>query len=425
MPRMLRLQLIMTNFKSPQAIAAAVCLAALGAAGYAWKQGYLGAASSPTASTQANASASGQAIPANPSSAARGPQGSQGPGGPGGPVAVEVATVQGSTLRDEAAAVGSLRSRQAVMVKPEVAGRIAALGFAEGQAVQRGQLLVQLDDSLQRAELEQAKAQGSIAQSNYNRNRDLVAQNFVAQRVLDESAANLQVAQAQVKLAEARLGRMRITAPFAGTTGLKNVSVGDYVKDGAEMVNIEDLSLVFADFRLPERYLSRVRKGQLAEVLVDALNGRKFNGRIVAIDPLLDAAGRAVSIRAQIDNSQRELRPGMFVRVNLQLGQADTAVMIPEEALVPVVGKVGKQAVIKVVNGKSQRVEVKPGTRRDGKVQILEGVGVGDVVVTAGQQRLQKDETAVKVVELGKPAAAPTAPPSAPPSAAASAQKGS
>jgi membrane fusion protein (multidrug efflux system) len=150
---------------------------------------------------------------------------------------VEVSRVATVRLQDDAQAVGTLRSRQSVVLKPEFSGRVAHIAFADGANVRQGQLLVQLDDTLQRAELSQAQAQLSIAKANLNRNKELVAENFVAQRVVEESEANLQVAQAQVALADARLKRMRITAPFSGTVGLSGTNLGAYVKDGDALVN--------------------------------------------------------------------------------------------------------------------------------------------------------------------------------------------
>ena len=182
------------------------------------------------------------------------------------------------TLDDDAQAVGSLRSRQGVMLRPEVSGRIAQLGFGDGQRVQRGQLLVQLDDTLQQAQLKQAEAQASIARTNLQRNRELVAQNFVSQSAVDQSAAALEVAEAQVALAQAQLARMRIVAPFDGMAGIRSVNVGDYVKDGADLVNIEDLSQVLV--RLPPaRAFHRrgVKPGQAVEVSLDALPGQQLH----------------------------------------------------------------------------------------------------------------------------------------------------
>ena len=165
-----------------------------------------------------------------------------GAGSDGGVVSVEVGRVEAATLADDAQAVGSLRSRQGVMLRPEVSGRVAAIGFLDGQRVKRGQMLVQLDDTLQQAQLKQAQAQASIARTNLQRNRELVLENFVSQSAVDQSAAALEVAEAQVALAKAQLQRMRIVAPFDGVAGIRNINLGDYVKDGADLVSIEDLS---------------------------------------------------------------------------------------------------------------------------------------------------------------------------------------
>ena len=441
-------------------------------------------------------------------------------GAPGAPraIGVEVARVDKLTLRDDAQAVGTLRSRQNVMLRPEVAGRIMSLGFSDGSPVQAGQTLVQLDDTLQRAEVQQSLAQVSIAQANHKRNQELVAQNFVAQRVLDESAASLQVAQAQLALSCARLDRMRILAPFPGVVGIRTVNIGDYVRDGTDLINLEDISVLYVDFRLPERYQGKVVPRQIVELQLDALPGRMFKAQVEAIDPLIDANGRSIGVRAVLPNQAGEpvrmagggagapatvaaggaraaatpasrgtasapaaqgeikpgatvpgcpepraiispakgqgsgpLRPGMFARVTAVFEVRPDALSVPEEAIVP---QGGRQFVIRAVSPSqvsasatlppdvqqvSQRVEVKLGIRRPGRVEILEGLAEGDTVVIAGQQRLQKDGTPLRTVEMSRggsggapagavaptPAAAGTAPaatgaaPSAAPNTAA------
>ena len=318
-------------------------------------------------------------------------------------------------MTDDTQAVGSLRSRRGVVLRPEVSGRITQLNFTDGQRVKKGQVLVQFDDQLPQAQIQQSMAELSIAQANQKRNQELVAQNFVSQRSLDESAANLQVAQAKLALSRATAERLKIIAPFDGIAGIRLVNVGDYLKDGADIVNIEDIDAIFVDFRLPERFQSKVKRGQTAVLDMDALPGRKFNAKIQAIDPLIDANGRSVGIRGCIDNRQAQLRPGMFARVNTVFGVRESAKVVPEEAIVP---QGGKQFVIKLVksdDGKtqtSQRVEVKLGLRSPGKVEVLEGLEIGDTVVVAGQQRVQRDGTAVSVVDLsaarpGRPGDAP------------------
>jgi len=343
-----------------------------------------------------------------------------GPGG-GRPPSVEVARVEAARLTDEAQAVGSLRSRRGVVLKPEVSGRITQLNFTDGQRVRKGQLLVQFDDQLPQAQIQQSMAELSIAQANQKRNQELVAQNFISQRSLDESAANLQVAQAKLALSKVSAERLKIIAPFDAIAGIRLVNVGDYLKDGADIVNIEDIDAIFVDFRLPERFQAKVKRGQTAMLDIDALPGRKYSAKIQAIDPLIDANGRSVGIRGCIDNRQLLLRPGMFARVNAVFGVRENARVIPEEAIVP---QGGKQFVIKLVSGEkpggrttpslmSQRVEVKLGLRSPGKVEVLDGLEIGDTVVVAGQQRVPRDGMTVSVVDVssarpGRPGDAPS-----------------
>ncbi|WP_332740660.1 efflux RND transporter periplasmic adaptor subunit [Hydrogenophaga sp.] len=327
-------------------------------------------------------------------------------GGIGTAPGVEVAKVKAVRLRDDAQAVGTLRSRQSVTLKPEVSGRVVRIAFADGAQVKAGQLLVQLDDTLQRAELSQAQAQQSIARANLKRNQELVAQNFVATRVVEESQANLQVAEAQVALATARMQRMRITAPFNGTVGLRSINLGQYVGDGDDLVNLEDTSLLTVDFRLPERYQSRIAAGQSVQVQLDALPGKTFEAQVLAVDPLLDANGRSISVRAVMPRTAgADLRPGMFARVLIVFSVNDAALVVPEEALVPQGGKqfvflLDEQGQGDAKKLLSRRVEVEPGVRRGSVVQIVKGVASGDTVVVAGQQRLQRDGTAVRVVNM-------------------------
>lgn len=331
------------------------------------------------------------------------PAPARGASGAGSAPAVEIARVEVMRLTDDAQAVGSLRSRQSVVLRPETSGRITQLNFRDGQRVRKGQLLVQLDDQLPRAQVQQARAELSIATANHKRNQDLVAQNFISQRQVDESAANLQVAQAKLALAEATAARLRIVAPFDGITGIRNVNIGDYLKDGADIVNVEDLDAVFVDFRLPERFQTKLRPGQTALVQTDALPGRKWNAVIQAIDPLVDANGRSVGIRGCIDNRHLQLRPGMFARITAVFGERADAMVVPEEAIVP---QGNRQMVVKLIDGPdqdsrtAQRVEVKTGIRTPGRVEIVEGLKPGDVVVVAGQQRIQRDGMPVRVLDL-------------------------
>ncbi|RYY86253.1 MAG: efflux RND transporter periplasmic adaptor subunit, partial [Comamonadaceae bacterium] len=298
-----------------------------------------------------------------------------------------------------------------VVLRPEVSGRVTQINFRDAQRVRRGQLLVQLDDQLPMAQVKQAEAEISIARANHRRNQELVEAKFIAQRAVDESAANLQVAEAKLALAKASLARLAILAPFDGVTGIRNVSVGDYLKDGTDIVNIEDLEAIYVDFRLPERFQAKLRPGQVATVDIDALPGRRYSAVVLAIDPLVDANGRSVGVRGCIDNRHLQLRPGMFARITPVFGVRDAARVVPEEAIVP---QGGRQYVYRLAVGPdqdtriAQRVEVKVGIRQPGKVEIVQGLQPGDQVVTAGQQRIQRDGTPVRVLDV--PRGAPPAP---------------
>jgi membrane fusion protein, multidrug efflux system len=406
-------------------------VAALGialAAGAAWW--WQGRAVGPTL---ASGGMSGPVGPKGAASAGRagaGPGGSVGAGNQSGPVPVEVAKAQAITLTDDVTAVGSLKSKQGVMLRPEVSGRIAKLGFVNGQTVKRGQLLVQLDDSLQQAQLQSALAQLSTAQTNLQRSRELLSQGFVSQSAVDQNVSALAVVNAQVALANVQLARMKLLAPFDGTTGLRSVDVGDYVKDGADIVNIEDLSALTVRFALPERALDKLRPGQAVDVTLDALPGRSFKGKVLAVDSQVDANGRAVQVQAQVANPGAQLKPGMFARARVLFAVRPGTVVVPEEALVP---QGEKQLIFKVIAGPngqvvSQKMVARIGLRLPGKVEILEGLKDGDSVVTAGQARLLRgDGLPLRVIDLnapqgaGRAASVPLAAQAAAPSSASAA----
>ena len=281
-------------------------------------------------------------------------------------------------------AVGSLLSDEAVVLRPEVAGRISALPFKEGQPVKRGDLLISLDDAIARAELDQARANLALAQSQHRRATRLQAEGFVSQQVQDEAASSLKVQQAAVALAQARLDKTSLRAPFDGVIGLRNVSIGDYVNVGQDLAPLEAIDPLKVDFRVPELHLNRVRVGQALELRFDALPGEARQGQVIAISPLVDAGGRSLLLRAQVPNPNGLLRPGMFARVQL-LVETSPALVVPEGALSP---SGSLQYVFRVANGRAERVQVSIGERREGRVEILTGLAAGDRVVVAGLQRI-------------------------------------
>lgn len=327
------------------------------------------------------------------------------PGTAGGPAAgsalrVETTRVLTADLALDVSAVGSLRSNESVVLRPETAGRIASINFRDGVAVRQGSLLIELDAATQAAELDQARANLGLAQANQRRNEDLFAKKFISQQALDNTQAALRVQEAALALAQAKFDKTRIRAPFAGIVGLRNVSVGDYVKEGQELVNIEDIGTLKVDFRLPESYLGQLRPGQRVEVSSDALPGQIFSAVLDAINPLVEAGGRAISLRARLANGDGRLRPGMFVRVRLIFAQRSNVLLIPEQAVIP---DSQSPYVYRVVDGAARRTPIRTGIRRDAQVEVVEGLRSGDEVVTAGQIKLR--EGAV-VLAVGEDAAA-------------------
>ncbi|MBI5163338.1 MAG: efflux RND transporter periplasmic adaptor subunit [Magnetospirillum sp.] len=315
-------------------------------------------------------------------------------GGPPQGVAVEAVKVKMGAMAREITAVGSLRSDESVMIRPEIAGRVKAFGFEEGTHVNRGQLLVKLDDASLAADMEQARANLGLSKANAERASRLASQGAGTQRALDEAEAKLRVDHAKVEQARAQLEKTMIVAPFAGTVGLRTVSVGAYVQPGQDIVNLEVIDPLKVDFRVPEVFLALVRQGLTVAITADPFPGRTFPGTVSAIDPAVDQNGRAVLVRARVDNKEGLLRPGQFVRLALKVDESAAAITIPEEAVVP---KGEQMMVFKVVDGKAMPTPVKVGKRIQGTVEITEGLVDEDIVVTAGQMKLRPG-VPVKVV---------------------------
>lgn len=301
-------------------------------------------------------------------------------------VPVEVASIELATVSEEVEALGTLAADEAVVIAPEIAGRVVFLGFKEGERVKAGQELVKLDTAILDAELKQAMADLGLARDTNDRLRGLVSRGSGTQVALDESAAKLASNEARVQLAKAKLAQSTIVAPFNGVVGLRSVGVGDYVSVGKQLITLTSIDPIKIDFRVPEIYLSRLKTGQPVQMRVDAVPDRKFQGQIYAIDPVVDVNGRAIRLRANIPNADLALKPGLFARLTITIDQRENAIMVPEMAVVP--DAVGKMVYI-VDKGKAKRVTVELGKRLPGKVEIISGLKPDMQIITAGQMRLR------------------------------------
>ena len=310
------------------------------------------------------------------------------------PVAVETAKVRAARTSTDIRAIGSLQSDETVQLAPEIAGRVLEIDFVEGTKVKSGDVLVRLDDALARAEVKDAEARFSFAEANNERARQLSRTGNVTERSRDEAVTNLETARAAVELARTRLDKHLLRAPFDGTAGVRRVSVGAYVAVGTPVVNIEKIDRLKVDFTVPEIYLTAISAGQTIDVTVDAIPGRVFAGKIYAIDPQLDVNGRALKVRALIDNQDLVLRPGLFARILIKGAVKRDVVMVPESAILP---RAGDHFVFRVEEGTARQVRVKLGERSGGEVEIADGLAAGDTIVTAGQHKL-RDGAAVEAV---------------------------
>lgn len=319
---------------------------------------------------------------------------------------VDAAATRKDTVLRTVEAVGTLVANEQVTIRPEIAGIVTLINFTEGKEVERDAILFALDDTILQAELEQVKASLELSQSTYDRAAELLRRGSGTVAARDEALAQLTSDRQQLQLAEARLEKTVLDAPFTGVVGLRSVSLGDYVSVGEAMVTLSDLDTLKIDFRIPELFLAEVSVGQELNVRVDALPGETFTGEVFAIDPQVDVNGRALVIRASLDNPEGRLRPGLFARVDVVLERRPDSLLVPEAALVPT--RDG-QTVFRVVDGKVEIVPVTIGLRRDGEVEVTSGLAEGDVVVTGGQLKLRPGAE-VMVPELSGQGQQPAAP---------------
>lgn len=316
------------------------------------------------------------------------------------PQPVETAPVETGRVEDQVDAVGSLTPNESANIAPEIAGRITALPFTEGQRVKAGALLVELDPSILQAELKQAEAELTLAEEARQRTTELVKRG--AGTVVAQQQANAQFVAGQVKVdvANTRLEKTKLVAPFDGIVGLRSISVGNYVNVGQAIVALTSVDPIKLNFRIPEIYLASVKPGQKVSARMDARPDRVYEGEVYAIDPVIDENGRAISLRALIANRDNSLAPGLFARVAITTAVRENALLVPESALVTQ----PTGAIVYVVEGDVARLRnVKTGRRASGKVEITEGLKAGDVVVTAGQMRLREGTR----VNIAKPAQTP------------------
>ncbi|MEJ2168670.1 MAG: efflux RND transporter periplasmic adaptor subunit [Desulfobacterales bacterium] len=301
------------------------------------------------------------------------------------PVHVEAVLVKVADLQQELPAVGSLSSPQETVVAPQIAGKIVSLNIAQGQVLQRGAILAQLDDSIQKAALAAAEAALTNARQIYERDRQVVKTGGVSEQQLQSDEAAVQQAEAQLRQAQVNLEYATIRAPFTGILGMRQVSLGAYLKDGDAIVRLRQMNPLYLDFELPQQTVGRIMLGQKAKFAVPGLAG-EFKGTVTTIDPALNADSRNVHVQATVPNPKLLLKPGMFAHVRLIVGTKPETLFVPAQAIVPE----GDVRYVWVVapQDKAEQRRVEVGVYDNNWVQIISGLKPSDRVITAGVQKL-------------------------------------
>ena len=314
---------------------------------------------------------------------------------------VEAAVARTDTVVDAILATGQIEAIQSIDLRPDIEGRIAKILVREGSAVERGAALFKVDDAELTAQVARAEADRDLARQSLARTKDLLEKHASSQSELERAEATARSNEAQVELLKVRLDRTTVRAPFAGVAGQRFVSLGDYVTTDTKLLALQTVSPQRAAFQVPERYADQLKPGQQVTFRVAALPGKEFTGRVDFVDPVVQLPGRTILVKAVVPNSRRELQAGMFIEARLATAVRPLAVIVPEDAVIPLQGST---FVWVAVGGKAARRQVELGVRTPGFVEIKSGVESGEQVVVGGQERLGEGApVAAKIVDRTPP----------------------
>ncbi len=318
-------------------------------------------------------------------SAGGGPASGGGPGGGPPAMPVEAAAARSDTVVDAILATGQIEALQSIELRPDVEGRLVQILVREGSLVTRGMPLFKIDDAELKAQVAQVTAERDLARQSLTRTRDLLAQKASSQAELERAEATMRGSEAQLQLLKVRLDRTLVRAPFAGVMGQRSVSLGDYVTSDTRLAALQTVSPQRASFQVPERYAEQLKAGQRVTFRVASLPGREFTGNVDFVDPIVQLPGRTILVKARVPNPRRELQAGMFIEARLATAVRPNAVVIPEDAVLPLQGT---NFVWVVTDGKATRRQVELGVRTPGFVEVKSGVENNEQVVVGGQERL-------------------------------------
>lgn len=304
------------------------------------------------------------------------------------PVRVQVA--EPSEFRDVIEALGTAQANESVVITAQNQELVESIYFNDGDTVEQGDVLVELDSREERARVQELKFRLGEAQRQFGRLQNLVRQNVASRQQLEEQDVLVKEITAELEVAETQLAKMTVVAPFSGRLGIRQVSLGALVSPGDVITTLDDVTPIKVDFSVPELYFASLREGQTVMTTSAAYPGEQFEGTIQSIDSRVDPLTRSIMVRAVLANEDGRLRPGMLLRVTL-LRSVDTTMVLPEKAIIPIQDR----QYVYVVNEDNTvtQTEITIGRRKPGVVEVTSGLADGDVVVVEGIVRLRDGVT--------------------------------
>lgn len=281
---------------------------------------------------------------------------------------------------------GTIVPNEEVEIKSEVSGRLVQLNIKEGSYVKRGQLIAKLNDADLRAQLKKLKFEEELAAQTEARQKKLLEIDAISKEEYDMAVNRVNTLSTDEEFLKVQLEKTTVTAPFSGRMGFKNISEGAYITPGVVIANLIQTNPAKLDFSLPEKYANKVKVGQSVSFTIDGDNSI-ITAKVIALDPKIDEELRTLKVRAKTDNRSGKLLPGMFIRVEVPLGD-ENSIMIPSESIIPILK--GKKVYV-IKNGLAKEAIITTGLRTDTKVQVSDGLQVGDSVIVSALMTLKNN----------------------------------
>lgn len=302
------------------------------------------------------------------------------------PVFVETSPVLEARFADQYETLGSLDSTDSIDISSEIAGQISAIHIKSGSVVKKGQLLIQLDATIYKSELVSAEANLKLSEMNFKRTSELAKRHLASEQALDQAVADLREKENLVNVKRAQVEKLNLRAPFSGTLGSRQISVGQYVNVGQPLIHLVANQQLRVEFQLPERYLAQLQKEQKVSIVSEAFPEHPYTGVVSYIGPAVDKNSRTVAVEALIDNKDHLLYPGLFVRVTHQFGNEKKRLLIPEESIIPTISG---QKVFVLRGHKAIAVNVVTGMHHADMTEVKQGLSLSDLVIVRGQHKLK------------------------------------